>query len=125
MEGTMEKDERGEELVFGSFTTAVGLALGELLLLAGKPKELAGCLAAINTAAAATLLSSDVRIEASPTSAKSLRRAALQVVIAWHERTSFDLSDVAEAISVLKGTLEGMGVLHSCSVPEVETLVDE
>jgi hypothetical protein len=41
-----------------SFTSAVGLALGELLLLSGKPEELLEHLQAIHIAAQGTILSS-------------------------------------------------------------------
>lgn len=56
----MQKDERDSDLVFGSFTSAVGLALGELLLFAGRPEALRECLVLIETAARGTLLASDI-----------------------------------------------------------------
>lgn len=103
----MEKDEVG--VLFGSFTGAMGLALGELLLVVGKPADLGRCLASIETAAYATLLASDLRgEEASCPRGRSLASVALRVVRAWHERNE-DLGDLEEAIRLLQEVLEAMG----------------
>ena len=112
----MEEKGREPEALFGSFTSAVGLALGEMLLLTGKGERFGECLAAIETATLGTLLSSGFQSDgASAPSPRSLTRAALRVVVTWHEDTS-GLSGIAEAIAALQDVLEGMGVLHT-SVP--------
>jgi hypothetical protein len=113
----MEQDKKDSEAVLGSFTSAMGLALGDLLLLTGRTDRLGECLAAIETATLGTLLASDFQHDgASPPRARSLTRAALGVVVAWHEQLS-DLSGVAEAVSLLQDALEAMGVLHTYSPP--------
>ena len=81
-----EEDEIGEDGLFGSFTSAVGFALGELLLLAGRPEGLRRCLSLIETVALATLISSKPRRADEPDG--RLADAALAAVRAWHEETT-------------------------------------
>lgn len=80
----MRKHEQDSDLLFGSFTSAVGLALGDLLLFAGRPEALRGCLASIETAAYGTLLSSDVKPRGGPTGT-SFASASLRVIRASQE----------------------------------------
>lgn len=99
------------ELLYGSFTSAVGLALGEMLLLLGRPEDLGRCLHLLETAAYATILSSDLRWKKHMKPRQcgtSLARAALGVVRAWHEEPK-DLSAIGNAITLLGEVLEEMG----------------
>jgi hypothetical protein len=98
------------ECLFASFTAALGLALGELLLVLGKSEDLERCLRSIGIAAQATLLSSGLQrrdATASRSSGQSLARAALRVVRTWHEDVE-DLSALG-AIILLQDALEAMG----------------
>ena len=113
--GEEEKDEMGEDGLFGSFASAVGFALGEMLLLAGKPEGLQRCLSLIGTVAVATLLSASPR-NGSGTDGK-LADAALAAVRAWHEETE-DLNALGGAIALLQDVLEAIGIRY---VPPPET----
>ncbi len=105
---TMEKSGVSTDMLFGSFTSAVGLALGEMLLLTGRPEKLGECLASIEATAYATLLSSCASPEGAPV-VKSLSSAALRVVKVWHE--DFDGYDgLGKAIETLQDVLESMGI---------------
>jgi hypothetical protein len=101
-EDVMKKLGVNPDMVFGSFTSAVGLALGEVLLLADRPERLGTCLASIEATAYATLLS--VGRYGGPRG-RSLSSAALGVVQAWHEER-----ELADALQVLEEALEAMGV---------------
>src|ERR1700760_2774239 len=81
---TMEKGGVSPDMLFGSFTSAVGLALGEMLLLTGRPGKLGECLASCEPPASAPLLSPSPGPEGAPVD-RSLSSAALQVVKVWHE----------------------------------------
>lgn len=107
---TIEKGEVSTEMLFGSFTSAVGLALGEMLRLTGKPEKLGECLASIEATAYAALLSSSPSPEGAPV-VKSLSSAAFQVVKVWHE--DFDGYDsLGKAIEGLQDALESMGIQY-------------
>ena len=96
------------EALFGSFTSAVGLALGELLLYAGGPEDLGGCMAAIERVALATLLAFDMATDrATVPRGRSLTTAALRVVAAWKEAPE-DLDLVSDSIEVLEDVLRQM-----------------
>ena len=107
------EDYETPEPVLGSFTTSVGLALGEILLLTGRPEELLEHLRAIHITARATLLASDLEAYRGPIRRPgvSLSVAALGVVRAWHEETR-DLNALADAIMLLEEVLEEMGVRY-------------
>jgi hypothetical protein len=103
--------------VFASFTTSVGLALGELLLLAGIPEDLDRSLYSIQVCAQATLLSSELgRGDGRHGRVSSILRAALGVVRTWHEETE-DLAALGEAVAVLQEVLEAMGVRYTAQEP--------
>lgn len=119
MEGTNKSESTNErtllpEHLFDSFTSAVGLALGELVLLVGRPECLRQCLHSIGIAAQATLLSFDLHQSkrlARRTAGRSLAGAALRVVRTWHEDIE-DLSALGEAITTLQEVLEATGVWY-------------
>lgn len=105
---TMETSGVDPDMLFGSFTSAVGLALGEMLLLAGKPGRLGECLASVEATAYATLLSSSPGLGGAP-AGKSLSSAALQVVKTWHE--DFDgYQSFGKAVEELREALLSMGI---------------
>jgi hypothetical protein len=106
----MEKRAIEPDMVFGSFASAVGLALGELLLLAGRPGCLGECLASIEVTAYATILSLDTSGVSGPRG-RSLSSAALRVVRVWHEEDG-DRSSLGTAIEALQDVLELMGVRY-------------
>ena len=111
--------------VFASFTTSVGLALGELLLLAGIPEDLDRSLYSIRVCAQATLLSSELRWrDGSQGGVSPFPRAALGVVQTWHEETQ-DLAALGEAVAVLQEVLEAMGVRYTAPVLEPPALESE
>lgn len=107
--------------VFGSFTTAVGFALGELLLLAGRPEELLEHLRSIDITARATLMSSDTHARDGTIRREgvSLSVAALGVVRAWHAEPH-DQKATGEAVALLEEVLEEIGVLRVLSQPNKE-----
>lgn len=116
MRWRMEENDPNEASwirVFGSLTTAVGFALGELLLLSGRPEDLLEHLRAIHIAARATLLASDLEAYRGPIRRPgvSLSVAALGVVQAWHEETK-DLNAITDAIALLEEVLEEMGIRY-------------
>ena len=106
----MEKSRVDPDMLLGSFTSAVGLALGEILLLTGRPERLCECLASIEVTAYATLLSVSADGAGGP-SGRSLSSAALRVVRVWHEKTE-NLADLGDAIQALQDVLELMGVRY-------------
>jgi hypothetical protein len=101
-EDVMKKLGVKPDMVFGSFTSAVGLALGEMLLLGERPERLGTCLASIEATAYATLLS--VGRYGGPRG-RSLSSAALAVVRAWREER-----ELGDALKVLAEALEAVGV---------------
>jgi hypothetical protein len=105
-----EKSGVDPDMVFGSFASAVGLALGDILLLTRRPERLGECLASIEVTVYATLLSVSAEIAGGP-SARSLSSAALRVVREWHEKTE-NLADLGDAIQALQDVLELMGVRY-------------
>jgi hypothetical protein len=108
-----EAHEIPSEPVLGSFTTSVGLALGEILLLIGTPEDLDRSLYSIHVCAQATLLSSELRWrDGSQGGVSSLPRAALGVVRAWHEETE-NLAALGTAVAILQEVLETMGVRYA------------
>jgi hypothetical protein len=108
-----QEDRESEGTVFGSFTSAVGLALGELLLFAGRPEELQDCLHSIEIVARATLLSAEVeKGKQGREHLVPLVGVAYRVVEAWHEETR-DLNALGEAIVDLQEVLEARGVQYT------------
>jgi hypothetical protein len=105
--------------LFANFTTAMGLALGELLLLSGTPDELEESIRSILLSARATLMSSELRWRDSQPSkgGKSLVSAALGVVRTWHERAE-DLAALGDAIAALQDVLEKLGVRYVAPTPK-------
>lgn len=108
----MEEDTgttRSPVAAVGSFTTAAGLLLGEVLLHLGRPDELLEHVRAVHIAARATLLASDVeaRRGAIRRPGVSLSIAAFGVVGTWHEG-----KNMASAMSLLEEVLEEMGVRY-------------
>ncbi|HEX4961651.1 MAG TPA: hypothetical protein VF173_12480 [Thermoanaerobaculia bacterium] len=59
-----EKEDSEAVPDFESFTTTLGLALGNFLLSTGRPEALGGCLSAIETLASATMRASQLGSEA-------------------------------------------------------------
>ena len=112
---TKDKEQaRTPELPFANYTTATGLALGELLLFTGRPEYLELCLHSIGLSARAILLASGLKwVGKPPEGGKEipLHSAALAVVTAWHERTD-DLSALGESIAALEEILEGIGLRY-------------
>ena len=112
----MEQEMRPETCsthALSSFTTAAGFALGELLLLIGRPEELLEHLRAIHIAARATLMSSDLEVHRGVIRRPgvSLSVAALGVLHAWHTETK-DLTALGDAIALLEEVLDEMGVRY-------------
>ena len=112
--GEVTNGETLPRLALSSFTTSVGFALGELLLLTERPEELLEHLRAINVSAQATLMASDLEAGRRPIQRPgiSLPVAALGVVSAWHREPS-DRALLGEAISVMEEVLEEMGVRYT------------
>lgn len=96
------------DALLGSFASAVGLALGELLLFAGRSEALGGCLASIETAAYATLISSDLSTCGAAPRGRSLAGAALRVVRTWYETD--DVEHFGETMRALEEVLAAMGM---------------
>lgn len=105
-----------------SFTSAVGLALGEILLLAGRPEELLEHLRSIHIAARATIMSSDLEAHRGTIRRPgiSLSVASLGVLHAWHTETR-DLNALGDAIALLQEVLEEMGIQYVAPIPDEET----
>lgn len=96
----------------GSFTTSAGLALGELLLLRGRPEDLLEHLRAIHIAARATIMSSDAgQLGALRRPGVSLAVAALGVVRLWYSEPQ-DVLALESAMALLEEVLEEMGVRY-------------
>jgi hypothetical protein len=104
---------RPSALVLSSFTSAAGLALGELLLLTGRPEELLEHLRALHIAARATLMASDLEAYRGPIKRPgvSLSIAAFGVVRAWHAESK-NPQALGDAIALLEEVLEEMGVRY-------------
>lgn len=112
-----EEPVRQPELPFANYTTATGLALGELLLFTGRPEYLELCLHSIQLSARAILLASGLKwVGKPPEGGKEipLHSAALAVVTAWRERSD-DLSVLGESIAALEEVLEGIGLRYVSS----------
>jgi hypothetical protein len=106
-----------EHRALSSFTTATGFALGELLLLTGKPDELLEHLRSIHITARATIMCAEAGGETITMGRPgvSLSVAALKAVHAWNKDDPADLND---AMALLAEVLEEMGVLRMISPDE-------
>jgi len=104
------RDDVSFSLALASFTSSVGLALGELLLLSGRSRELFEHVREIHISAQATLIASDLRGGVARPSGRSLASAAFRVVRVWRETE--DLAELGGAIQVLEEVLEVMGVRY-------------
>jgi len=105
-------DEVSASRALSSFTTAMGFALGELLLLTERPEELLEHLRAIHIAARATLMASDVRPCGEPRRpGVSLSVAALAAVRAWNAQPQ-DGAALDDAMALLSEVLEEMGLVR-------------
>ena len=107
------RKEASSTLALSSFASAVELALGELLLLTGRPDELMEHLWAIHINARATLMASDLEapreLFAGRASHSQLpRSASLQ---AWHDETK-DLTALGDAVALLEEVHEEVGVRY-------------
>lgn len=102
-----------ERRALSSFTTSVGLALGELLLLTGRPEELLEHLRAIHVAARAAIMVSEAggREIIIRTAGVSLSVAALRTVQVWNAEPQ-DPAALDDALALLAEVLEEMGVLR-------------
>ncbi len=100
-----------ERRALSSFTTAVGFALGELLLLTGTPDKLLEHLGEIHVTARATLIASDTEPVIVRRPAVSLSDAALKAVSAWNADPQ-DPATLDDAMALLAEVLEEVGVLR-------------
>jgi hypothetical protein len=109
----METNAREPNLLFGSFTSSVGLALGELLILTGRQEELLEHLREIHVTARATIMCAEAGSEAVTISRPgvSLSDAALKAVRAWSMDPQ-DPADLDDAMALLADVLKEMGVLR-------------
>jgi hypothetical protein len=105
----------GEDELFGSFTSAVGLALGEMLVHTARPEKLRECLSQIETVAFATLVSSSPRKRSEPDG--KLADASLAVVRAWHDGT-LGLDEVGQTVHALQKVLEAIGIQYVAPAAE-------
>lgn len=110
------EEETTYERARGSLTSSIGFALGELLLLADRPGDLARCIGEIQVAAHATLLSSSWVREVERAGSLPLADAGLAVVRAWYAEAK-DLVALGEAIATLKDELEVQGVFCVATEP--------
>jgi hypothetical protein len=94
----------------GAPPTAVGFALGELLLLTRTPDELLEHLRNIHVTARATIICTDPAMISTP--GVSLSAAALEAVLAWNKD---DPAELGDAMDYLSKVLEEMGVLRILS----------
>lgn len=117
----MEKDNVRPDRLFGSFTTAIGFALGELLVLTGTSDDLPEHLREINVTARATIISSEAGSE--PVTLRrqgvTLSDAALRAARAW-SADPHDPADLDDTMAVLAEVLEEMGMVRMVSPSEVE-----
>ncbi len=111
---TMENDRLTPDMFFGSFTSAVGLALGELLVLTGKSDELPEYLREIHVAAQATIICAGPGGEPVTILRQgvTLSDAALRAVRAWSADPQ-DPADLDDCMALLSKILVEMGVLQS------------
>lgn len=116
----METNAREPNLLFGSLTSSVGLALGELLILTGRQEELPEHLREIHITARATILCAEAGGEAVTISRPgvSLSDAALRAVRAWSADPQ-DPADLDDAMALLAEILEEMGMVRVVSPNEV------
>lgn len=101
------------EMLFGSFCTAMGFALGELLLLTGKTDDLPEYLREIHVTARATTICAGAGSEPVTILRQgvSLSDAALRAVRAWSADPQ-DPADLDDAMALLSEVLVEMGVLQ-------------
>ncbi len=117
----MEDDtnEVSSHRALSSFTSAVGFALGELLLLTERPEELLEHLRSIHVTARATIMSSDTG--GGRTTMRrpgvSLSVAALAAVRAWNA-TPQEPTALNDSMALLAEVLEEMGLLRMLEPPE-------
>lgn len=116
---TMENERVRPDMLFGSLTSAVGLALGELLLLTGKQDELPECLREIHVAARATIICAGAGSEPVTILRQgvTLSDAALRAVRAWRADPQ-DPADLDDAMALLSEVLVEMGVLQGVAHEE-------
>jgi hypothetical protein len=97
-----------------SFTSAVGFALGELLLLTERPEEILEHLREIHVTARATIMCAESGEDTATIRRPgvSLSVAALKAVHAWNKDDPAGLDD---AMALLAEVLEEMGVLKMIS----------
>jgi hypothetical protein len=113
-------ETREPNLLFGSFTSSVGLALGELLILTGRQEELPEHLREINVTARATIMCAEAGGEVVTFSRPgvSLSDAAFRAVRAWSADPQ-DPADLDDAMALLAEVLEEMGMVRMISPNEV------
>lgn len=118
IEGETVESNRLPDMLFGSFTTAVGFALGELLLLTGKTDDLPEYLREIHvTARATTICAAGSEPVTILRQGVSLSDAALRAVRAWSADQQ-DPADIDDAMALLSEVLEEMGVLQGVAREE-------
>lgn len=107
------RTEASPALALSSFTTSVGLALGELLLLTGRSEELLEHLRSIHVSARATIMVSEAggRQVVIRRAGVSLAVAALRAVCAWNAEPQ-DPAALDDALALLAEVLEEMGLLR-------------
>ena len=117
---TMGTNAREPNLLFGSFTSSVGLALGELLIFTGRQEELPEHLREIHITAKATIMCAEAGGEAVTFSRPgvSLSDAALRAVRAWSADPQ-DPADLDDTMALLAEVLEEMGMVRMISPNEV------
>ena len=122
MNGEGERTDRNESGISPSpcqsFASAIGFALGELLVFTGRTDELAACLRCIHTTAYASVLSADLEASRRVKPRKELPDAAIASVRTWHEEMQ-DLNVVRDAVATLQDELS------AASVPYVAPGSDE
>ena len=116
---TMGTNAREPNLLFGSFTSSVGLALGELLILTGRQEELPERLREIHITARATIMCAEASSDTITISRSgiTLSDAALRAVRAW-SRDPQDPADLDDAMALLSEVLVEMGVLRDVAREE-------
>lgn len=121
MEDTPSNDALSRRAL-SSFTTSVGLALGELLLLTGRPEELLEHLRDIHVSARAAIMVSEAggREVVTRRAGVSLAVAALRAVQAWNAEPQ-DPAAVDDALALLAEVLEEMGLLRMAGPADDKT----
>lgn len=109
-----------EQRALSSFTSAVGFALGEILLLTGTPDKLPEHLREIHVTAKATIMCVEAGSETITINRPGvfLSDAALRAVRAWSADTQ-DTAALDDAMALLSEILEEMGMLRMVSPNEV------